>query len=211
MLYNYRKQRKFQNVLRTWEVSVFYYLKYRIKKPEFFFSRYFSYFSLTLTNKYLHRVIIQPRKLFKPLVLARAISFPNFDFRKINDSDGRYGSSLTGGTSDDDWLHRDDDGSTGFDDEDVLLFSTVIISVTLRLATFLVYHYRRFNKTLDLLFLSKTSGCEKSRKLCALQWFHCLWFFYLWRGSRWEIRTLVKTAFILFFFLRTMRLRFARK
>ena len=82
MLYDYSKQRKFQNVLRTWEVSVFYYLKYKIKKPEVFFSRYFSYFSLTLTNKYLHRVIIQPRKLFKPLVLARAISFPNFDFRK---------------------------------------------------------------------------------------------------------------------------------
>ena len=82
MLHDYSKQRKFQNTLRTWEMSVLYYLKYRIRRPEVFSSCYFSYFSLTLTNKYLHRVIMHPRKLFKPLVLARAISFPNFGFRK---------------------------------------------------------------------------------------------------------------------------------
>ena len=50
----------------TWNIE--------LRDLKFFFSRYFLYFSLTLTNRYLHWVIMQPRKLFKPLVLARAIS-----------------------------------------------------------------------------------------------------------------------------------------
>ena len=39
LLHYYSKQRKFQNVLRTWEGTVLYHFKYRIKRSEVFLSR----------------------------------------------------------------------------------------------------------------------------------------------------------------------------
>ena len=143
LLHDYSKQRKFQNVLRMLEVSVLYYLKYRIKRPEVFSLIISCIFHSLKTNKYLHRVIMQPRKLFKPLVLARAISFTNCSFRKnkwLRWSTWKLSDRRNIGW----WLT-----TLRWWRFNWIWWQKYVI---LRLTIFLVYHHRCFSKTLNLFF-----------------------------------------------------------